>query len=74
MYINSWLVYNGPIGKQGNAMFQVVVRKFMEVGIKRVRFTGSNEECIRWMSKHRWGYYDLLGPDGRLRSFVLKQI
>jgi hypothetical protein len=52
-------------------MYQVVVKKYIEVGIKQVRFTGSNEECINWMTNHRWGYYDLLGPDGRLRSYML---
>ena len=52
-------------------MYQVVIKKLMNVGIKKVRFVGTNEECVRWMTEHRWGYYDLLGPDGRQRSFVL---
>ncbi len=53
-------------------MFQVVVKKYMEVGIKKVRFQGTNEECIAWMCNHRWGHYDLLGPEGRQRSYVLR--
>lgn len=59
------------MGMVKNEMYTVVVRKFIDVGIKKVRFTGTQEECIRWMTNHRWGYYDLLGPDGRLRSYVL---
>jgi len=55
-------------------MYQVVVKKFIDVGIKRTRFTGTKEECVRWMTNHRWGYYELLGPDGRLRSYVLGTI
>ena len=53
-------------------MYQVVIKKYMEVGIKKVRFQGSNEECIRWMSQHRWGYYDLLAPNGCQCSYVLR--
>ena len=53
-------------------MYQVVIKKYMEVGIKKVRFQGTNEECIRWMSQHRWGYYDLLAPNGRQCSYVLR--
>jgi hypothetical protein len=52
-------------------MYRVVVKKFIEVGIVKVRFEGSNEDCVRWMSQHRWGYYELMGPDGRLRSYML---
>lgn len=26
-------------------MYQVVVKKWIDVGIKRVRFEGTNEEC-----------------------------
>ena len=55
-------------------MYQVVVKKFIDVGIKKVRFEGTNEDCIRWMSKHRWGYYELMGPDGRLRSYMLRDM
>jgi len=54
-----------------NEIYTVVVKKFIDVGIKKVRFTGTREECRHWMNNHRWGYYDLLGPDGRLRSYVL---
>ena len=53
-------------------MHRVVVRKFIEVGIIKVRFTGTREECVKWMSKHRWGYYDLLNEQGRMCSFLLK--
>lgn len=53
-------------------MYTVVVKKYIEVGIVKVRFVGTNEECVKWMCNHRWGYYDLLGPDGRLRSYVLR--
>lgn len=55
-------------------MYQVVVKKWIDVGIKRVRFEGTNEECVLWMSQHRWGYYDLMGPDGRLCSYMLRSV
>lgn len=53
-------------------MYQVVVKKYIEVGIKKIRFQGSNDECVRWMSQHRWGYYDLLAPNGQLCSYMLR--
>lgn len=55
-------------------MYSVVVKKFIEVGIKKVRFIGTNEECVRWMSSRRWGYYDLLDPNGRMCSYVLRDV
>ena len=53
-------------------MHQVVVKKFIDVGIKKVRFQGTYEECVAWMCKHRWGYYEVMAPCGRLKSYLLK--
>lgn len=54
-----------------NETYTVVVKKFYDVGIKKVRFVGLREDCTRWMTNHRWGYYELLGPDGLPRSYLL---
>lgn len=52
-------------------MYKVVVKKFYEVGLVRVKFTGTYDECVSFLSSHRWGYYELLNKDNRLTSYIL---
>lgn len=53
-------------------LHQVVVKKYIDVGIKKVRFEGTYSQCLLWMVNHRWGYYEVMDANGRLKSYVLR--